>query len=119
MWKKQLQEELADRMGLEVTVCHYPTCCSKYNPIEHRLFSFISINSSGKPFETFETLLSCIRGTITKAGLHVNAFLRKGVYETGERVSSKEMKALNLQSHSICPNWNYTIAPRLSLAGST
>jgi len=75
LWKKQLQKHLADRLGLTVTVCHYPTGCSKYNPIEHRLFSYISINWAGKPLRTFDTVLNFIRDTTTTTGLKVKAFL--------------------------------------------
>jgi hypothetical protein len=71
VWKQQVQEEqLADRLGVEVTVCHYPRGCSKYDPVEHRLFSFISLNWAGKPLiRSFEAMLGFIRNTTTKAGL--------------------------------------------------
>jgi hypothetical protein len=111
-WKSQLQEQLSDRRGLTVTVCHYPTGCSKWNPIEHRLFSSISMNWAGKPLRTWDTMLGYIRGTTTSTGLEVQAFLHAGVYETGRSVSDAEMKMLNLEHHAICPNWNYTIRPR-------
>ena len=112
LWKKQLQEQLADRLGIEVMVCHYPTGASKWNPIEHRLFSYISINWAGKPLRSFQAMLHLIRGTTTEAGLQVKAFLLNPVYETGIKVSNKEMDALNLQRRSVCPNWNYVIKPR-------
>jgi hypothetical protein len=69
LWKQQLQVQLVDRLGLEVTVCHYPTGASKWNPIEHRLCGFISINGAGKPLRTFAFMAACIRGTVTNAGL--------------------------------------------------
>jgi hypothetical protein len=72
LWKQQLQELLADQLGIEVTVCHYPTGTSKWNPIEHRLFGPISMNWAGKPLETFEFMLACIRGTDTDTGLQVD-----------------------------------------------
>jgi hypothetical protein len=112
LWKKLLQERLADRLGIDVMVCHYPTGTSKWNPIEHRLFSYISINWAGKPLRSFETLLGYIRGTTTEAGLKVRAFLVDRVYEKGIKVSSREMKDLNLQRRRICPSWNYVIKPR-------
>ena len=112
LWKRKLQEELADRLGIEVLVCHYPTGTSKWNPIEHRLFSYISINWAGKPLRTFETMLSYIRGTTTETGLKVKAFLLDRVYEKGIKVSSDEMKALNLHRRNVCPTWNYVIKPR-------
>jgi len=112
LWKKLLQERLADRLGIEVMVCHYPTGCSKWNPIEHRLFSHISMNWAGKPLQTFETMLGYIRGTTTEAGLKVKASLVDKVYEKGIKVSTKEMKALRLQKRRVCPRWNYVIQPR-------
>ncbi len=116
-WKQHLQECLSDRFGLEVTVCHYPTGCSKWNPIEHRLFSPISLNWAGTPLRTFATLLACLRGTATRgtatqAGLSVEAALLEGVYATGQKVANAVMKSLNLHRHSVCPRWNYTLKPR-------
>jgi len=111
MWKKQLQKRLADQLGLTVTVCHYPTGCSKYNPIEHKLFSFISNNWAGKPLRTFETVVNYIRGTTTTAGLKVKAWLNDKIYEKGLKVSDAEMKLLNLIRGTVCPKWNYTIYP--------
>lgn len=112
LWKAQVQEQLADQLGLEVTVCHYPTGTSKWNPVEHRLFGPISVNWAGKPLRTFETMLACIRGTTTQTGLHVWAFLVERVYEKGRKISDDLMRSLNLERHAICPNWNYTIRPR-------
>jgi hypothetical protein len=112
VWKAQLQEHLCDDAGLEVTVCHYPSGCSKWNPIEHRLFSHISLNWAGKPLYSFETAVRYIRGTSTCTGLTVDAVLRRGSYETGERVTDEAMKELRLQHHAICSPWNYTIRPR-------
>ena len=112
LWKAQVQEQLADQLGLAVTVCHYPTGASKWNPVEHRLFGPISVNWAGKPLRTFDTLLACIRGTTTRAGLQVAAFLVEQVYERGIKVADEVMQSLNLERHAICPNWNYTIRPR-------
>ena len=100
------------RLGLEVTVCHYPTGASKWNPIEHRLFGPISINWAVKPLRTLEAMLAYIRGTTTQTGLKVKAFLLDGHYEKGLKVPDWEMQALNLERHEVCPNWNYTIRPR-------
>lgn len=115
LWKQQIQEQLADRLGIEVMICHYPTGASKWNPIEHRLFSYISLNWAGKPLRTFETMLGYIRDTTTEAGLQVRAFLVDQVYEKGLKVSDQEMKALNLQRRRVCPTWNYVIRPRHAL----
>ena len=112
LWKRQLQERLADRLGIEVMICHYPTGASKWNPIEHRLFSYISLNWAGKPLRSFETMLAYIRGTTTEKGLKVSAFLLDQVYQRGIKVSDREMRDLNLVRRSICPTWNYVIKPR-------
>jgi hypothetical protein len=114
LWKKSLQEELADRYGLEVTVCHYPTGASKWNPIEHRLFGPISINWRGEPLRSLERLLAFVRGTTTRSGLVVTAGVDERTYATRIRVSNAEMEELKIRHHNICPKWNYTISPRLS-----
>jgi hypothetical protein len=118
-WKQQLQEQLSDQFGLTVTVCHYPTGCSKWNPIEHRLFGPISTNWAGRPLRTWETLLSYIRGTQTRTGLTVQAYLDAQQYPTGETVADAEMATLRLESHAVCPRWNYTLRPRSGADGST
>ena len=112
LWKKLLQERLADRLGIEVMVCHYPTGCSKWNPIEHRLFSHISINWAGQPLRSFAKMLCYIQATTTETGLKVKAFLIDRVYEKGIKVSKKELRSLNLQKRRVCPSWNYLIQPR-------
>jgi hypothetical protein len=112
LWKQQVQEPLCDRLGLTVTVCHYPPGCSKWNPIEHRLFGPISLNWAGQPLRTWDTLLGYLRGTATATGLRVEAALLAGDYPTGLTVSAAAMKALALDPHAICPRWNYTIRPR-------
>jgi Rhodopirellula transposase DDE domain len=118
VWKHELQEQLCDAWDLEVTVCHYPTGCSKWNPIEHRLFSHISLNWAGVPLRTFELLMRYIRGTVTAAGLMVTAILKRGGNETGERVSDEEMKTLHLEPHAVCPAWNYTLRPHRARAAA-
>jgi hypothetical protein len=114
LWKQQLQEQLADRLGIEVMVSHYPTGASKWNPIEHRLFSYISLNWAGKPLRSFEEMLGYIRDTTTKAGLNVRACLLDREYQKGIKVSDQEMAALNLHRRSVCPRWNYIIKPRFA-----
>jgi hypothetical protein len=114
VWKYQLQDQLADHLGLEVTVCHYPTGTSKWNPIEHQLFGPISVNWAGEPLRTFEFMLACIRGTSNDTGLTVQACLIEQVYEKGVKVAKEAMDALNIHFHATCPRWNYTIKPRLS-----
>ena len=112
VWKQQLQEQLCDRLGLTVTVCHYPTGCSKWNPIEHRLFGPMSTNWAGQPLRSWEIMLGWIAGTTTTTGLRVSAVRQPGVYPTGEHVSNKTMTSLNLERHAVCPTWNYTLRPR-------
>jgi hypothetical protein len=112
LWKQQLQEQLADRLGIEVMVCHYPTGASKWNPADHRLFSYISLNWAGKPLRSLETMLGYIRDTTTETGLKVRAFLVDREYKKGIKVSDREMRSLNIVRRRVCPNWNYQIKPR-------
>jgi hypothetical protein len=112
VWKQQLQAQLCDGMGLTVTVCHYPPGCSKWNPVEHRLFSPISHNWAGTPLRTWETVLGYLRETTTTTGLRVRASLLPGEYPRGETVSDEELATLQLERHAVCPDWNYTIRPR-------
>ena len=112
LWKARLQSRVADRFGLQVTVCHYPTGASHYNPVEHRLFGPISINWAGTPLRNLPLLLACIRGTQTQTGLRVKASLNRKPYKSKIKVTDQEMKSLNLKRHKVCPNWNYTIRPR-------
>ena len=114
-WKKQLQESLVDRFNLEVMVCHYPTGASKWNPIEHRLFSFISLNWAGIPLRSLNIMLNLIRGTTTNSGLKVYAALIKRIYPTKVKVSDHEMATLNILKRPVCPRWNYIIKPRVGL----
>ncbi len=103
---------MADCYGLEVTVCHYPRGASKWNPVEHRLFSQISRNWSGVPLRTLELLLSLLRGTVTSTGLKVTAEWTGQHYRRGVTVTDAQMEELNIERHGPCPQWNYTIKPR-------
>jgi hypothetical protein len=114
LWKKQLQEQIADRLGVEVMICHYPTGSSKWNPVEHRLFSYISLNWAGKPLRSFEAMLNYIRGTTTETGLRVEACLLDREYKKGVKISKQEMDTLNLHRRRVCPKWNYVIKPRFA-----
>lgn len=111
-WKQQLQIKIADAFGLAVTVCHYPPGASKWNPIEHRLFSQISRTWAGTPLTSYDVLLDGIRSTKTSTGLKVEAVLFDTPYEKGLSVTDAEMKLLRIKRHAICPIWNYTIYPR-------
>jgi hypothetical protein len=116
LWKWKLQE-FADRSGLEITVCHYPRGASKWNPVEHRLFSYISSNWTGKPLRTLELMLGYIRGTETETGLKVTATLLAKSYRKGLKVTNQQMKMLKWKRHKTCPAWNYTFFPRTTQLG--
>jgi hypothetical protein len=109
-WKVHLQA-LADRLGIPITVCHYPPGTSKWNKVEHRLFSFISMNWRGRPLLSYEAVVNLIGGTITKSGLRVKAMLDRSTYATGEKISDEEMQTLQLKPHAFHGDWNYTLEP--------
>lgn len=111
MWKLKLNELMCNKYGLKVTVCHYPAGASKWNPIEHHLFSEISKNWQGTPLRSFETVLKYIRTTKTKTGLKVNARIVKKVYEKGLAVPNELFGKINLQPHKTCPERNYSLIP--------
>lgn len=112
VWKYRLQKRLCDNYGLTVSVCHYPPGSSKWNPIEHRLFSEISKNWKGKPLISYETVLKHIRSTkTTSAGLKVKAHYVRKKYEIGERISNRKMKQLNIEKSETLPQWNYILTP--------
>ena len=110
LWKKEIQK-FANKEKLEITVCHFPPGTSKWNKIEHRLFSFISMNWRGKPLLTYQTIISLIVSTKTRTGLTVKARLDKRKYKKGIEVSDNEMADINLAKHSFHGEWNYTIKP--------
>jgi hypothetical protein len=110
-YKKRLQE-FADANGLAVTVCHYPPGSSKWNPIEHRLFSQITATWAGYVLSSLLVLVGFIRRTTTTTGLSVTATSFDRTYPTGVKVSNVDFKALNLTRHEVCSQWNYTIRPR-------
>jgi transposase len=108
LWKLCLQN-LAKKFGISITVCHYPPGTSKWNKIEHRLFSFISLNWKGIPLENYETVINLISGTKTSTGLKVKAKLDKKTYETKIKVPDETFDSINIQFHKKHPKWNYTI----------
>jgi len=110
-WKNNLYHLLAERHGISVTVAHYPPGTSKWNPIEHRLFSQISKNWAGRPLDSFETVLNYIRTTTTSTGLKVTAHLVDRNYEKGLKITDGQMRALPIAWHDSLPRWNYTLAP--------
>jgi hypothetical protein len=111
LWKVELQG-LADRTGLEIVVCHFPRGTSKWNKIEHRLFSFISHNWRGKPLIDYATIINLIAGTSTTTGLKVYARLDETDYPKGVKVSDAEIAKINLHRHEFHGDWNYTIRPQ-------
>lgn len=111
LWKAELQK-LATETGLSCTVCHFPPGTSKWNKIEHRLFSFVSQNWRGKPLLNHETIINLIASTTTRKGLKVQCCLDSNIYEKGIKVSDKEMRELNIQRHDFHGEWNYTIMPK-------
>ncbi len=113
IWKKLLQEKLADHYGLTIVVAHYPTGTSKWNPIEHRLFSEISKNWAGEPLRDYDTLLNFARKTTTSSGLTVEAYHDTQVYQKGQTVPDKIINSLALERAEQLGQWNYTIRPRI------
>ena len=111
LWKKELQQ-FATETGLEITVTHLPPATSKWNKIEHRLFSYISINWRGKPLTSLETIVELLSNTTTKQGLKVIAVIDQNIYPTGTKVTDLEMKQLNIIRDEFHGEWNYTIKPK-------
>jgi len=109
-WKLHLQS-LANQIGVAIAVSHYPPGTSKWNKIEHRLFSFISMNWKGVPLVSYQTVVNLIGSTKTRSGLTVKALLDTKDYATGEQITASQMHNLNLRGHSFHPDWNYTLAP--------
>jgi hypothetical protein len=110
-WKYGIQKRICDIFHIAVTVCHYPTGASKWNPIEHRMFSYISINWAGKPLRSFETMLKYIRTTTTNDNLKVQTKLNKKIYSTGISINEAQIAEINMKRHKVLPEWNYTIYP--------
>jgi len=110
LWKTELQR-LADEIGLAIRVCHFPPGTSKWNKIEHRLFSFISMNWRAKPLISRQVVIDLINATTTRTGLEVFARLDERTYPKGTKVSNAELAAVNLEPNAFHPEWNYTIKP--------
>ena len=112
LWKRELQR-FADARHLEISVCHFPPGTSKWNKIEHRLFSFITMNWRGKPLRTYKIIIDLIASTKTKTGLIVKALIDKKHYQKGIKVPKAELKDLNICRNAFQGEWNYTIKPRV------
>jgi len=110
LWKLELQK-LADETGLILAVCHFPPGTSKWNKVEHRLFSFISSNWRGEPLRDYETVVHLIAKTTTAKGLRVTCRLDRRKYPTGRKVTQEEMKRINLHPDRFHGEWNYVIKP--------
>jgi hypothetical protein len=110
LWKLELQQ-LADETGLTLSVCHFPPGTSKWNKVEHRLFSFISSNWRGEPLRDYETIVNLIARTTTAKGLQVTCRLDRRKYPTGRKVTDEEIKQVNLKKNKFHGEWNYTIQP--------
>ena len=110
LWKLELQK-FADETGLSISVCHLPPGTSKWNKIEHRLFSFISQNWRGKPLVSHEVIINLISSTKTRTGLTVNCNLDTKSYEKGRKISDEEMESINIVREKFHGEWNYTIFP--------
>lgn len=108
LWKYRIQQ-FANRYDLAVTVCHFPPGTSKWNKVEHRLFSQISVTWRGEPLVSYETIINFISSTTTKTGLKVKAELDTHEYETGKKITDEQMRNLTLRPHTTHPVWNYTI----------
>ena len=111
LWKLSLQK-LADDIGLKLFVCHFPPGTSKWNKIEHRLFSFITQNSRGRPLVSHQAVVNLIASTTTRAGLIVKAALDTNHYETQIKISDKELAQLHMTRHAFHGDWNYTLKPK-------
>lgn len=111
LWKVCIQK-LADEFGLKISICHFPPGTSKWNKIEHRMFSHITQNWRGRPLVSHEAMVSLIGGTRTRKGLKIEALLDENKYETGIKISDKELSGLNLERDNFHGEWNYSISPR-------
>ena len=111
LWKKELQK-LSTEIGMDITVCHFPPGTSKWNKIEHRLFSYISKNWRGRPLESLEIVVSLIKATGTEKGLEVDCELDENKYQTGITVTEEEIEAINIIRREFHGEWNYTIFPQ-------
>ena len=110
LWKVALQE-LADRLGIEIDVCHLPAGTSKWNKIEHRMFSHITQNWRGRPLVSHEVIINLIASTTTKTGLRIRAALDERKYPTGIKVSDEQLAEVNLTAGRFRGDWNYSISP--------
>jgi len=112
LWRVECQR-LADTTGLRIRICHFPPGTSKWNKIEHRMFSFVSRNWRGRPLESLEIVLNLIAATSTCTGLKIYSRLDQGIYERGVEVTDDQLAAVNITRHAFHGDWNYTITPSI------
>ena len=117
LWKVELQN-LSDVIGIPITVCHFPPATSKWNKVEHRLFSYISMNWRGKPLISHQVIISLIAATTTGSGRPVHVRLDETEYPKGIKVSDDQLEAVNLQGHAFHAEWNYTVSPNAPAAAA-
>jgi hypothetical protein len=110
LWKRELQT-LANELGIAITVCHLPPGTSKWNRIEHRLFSFITQNWRARPLVSYQTIVQLIAATTTKTGLKVRSEIDTNTYPPGIKVTDAEMEEIRIRRHDFHGDWNYTISP--------
>jgi hypothetical protein len=111
LWKVELQR-LANELQMAVSVCHFPPGTSKWNKIEHKMFSYISENWRGRPLITRETVVKLIANTKTKKGLEIKSMLDENEYEKGIKITDEEIEKINIQKEEFHGEWNYTISPQ-------
>jgi hypothetical protein len=112
-WKIQLQSQVCNPFGIAITIAHYPTGASKWNPIEHRWFSEISKNRAAEPLDCYEKMLKFIRTTSTQTGWVVTAYLDRNEYPTRPKPDPRSISSLRLTPGKVLPRWNHTIQPNL------
>ena len=117
LWKRELQK-LADEIGIEIQVCHFPPGTSKWNKIEHRMFCHITNNWRGRPLVSREVVVNLIGCTTTETGLHIRSQLDENTYEAGLKVSDEELAELAIERDEFHGEWNYCLRPRKKLAAT-
>lgn len=111
LWKMRLHEQIAMKYGLQITICHYPPGASKWNPVEHKLFSFITMEWQGEPLTSLDVMKTKIESTTTSTGLKVKAYINNKTYEKGIKIPDNQFKKIKMKQNEVLPKWNYTIMP--------
>lgn len=111
LWKMRLHEQIAMKYGLQITICHYPPGASKWNPVEHKLFSFITMEWQGEPLTSLDVMKNKIESTTTTTGLKVKAYINNKKYEKGIKIPDNQFNKIKIKQNEVLPKWNYTIMP--------